>query len=182
MHALLYIVLAVLAFCAQAATPAPEYASFFDKLPCVDRIGRCFDATLAGQPIVVIADKKRSEQLTRDAKTRHSDVRDIYWEVATPVDGKKVFDIVLQANALGRTEVGEPKQEADVTIYPLQEQKLSSQKEIKASDHLRVNSQAVLTTQNTLTQDDLPPGEYVLTIRYTGTQNWDRKTVYVVVK
>lgn len=182
MKTLLAVLLLGAATVSPAATPAPDYASYFDKLPCVHRIGRCFDATLAGQEVVVIADKNRSDQLTKDARQKNSKVRDVYWEVPAPVDGKKVFDIVVRGNALGRKDVGDPIEDATVTIFPLQEQALSSEREIKADEHVRVNGQAVLTEQNTLTQDDLPPGEYVLSIRYRGSGNWDQKRVYVVVK
>jgi hypothetical protein len=31
-------------------------------------------------------------------------------------------------------------------------------------------------------KDDLPPGRYAISIRYAGTRNWERKSVYLRVK
>lgn len=63
------MVVAVLAGCAQVprsggATPPPAYASgYFDRAPCADRIGRCFGATIGGQPVEVIATREEFERL-----------------------------------------------------------------------------------------------------------------------
>lgn len=48
--------------------PPPVYAPYTDQLPCTNRIGRCFDATIGGYPVIAIADKARHEQLTRMAR------------------------------------------------------------------------------------------------------------------
>ncbi len=162
--------------------PPPGYASYFDQLPCVDRIGRCFDATIGGQPVVVIVDKQRHEKLTANARQGNSDVREVYWEVLEPVDGQHAMDIDVTSNALGRPHVGEPKGEVDLTIYPLDDQELASKEEMVARPDVRIGGQAAMTQQNTLTQDDLPPGRYVISIRYAGTRNWERKSVYLRVK
>ncbi len=166
----------------RAPVPPPSYASYFDQLPCVDRIGRCFDATIAWQPVVVILDKPRHDKLTAEARQGNADVREVYWEVLEPVDVKRVFDIDVQANALGRQYVGEPKEDVDLTIYPLDDQDLASKEEMVARSDVRIGGQAAVTQQNTLTQDDLPPGRYVISIRYAGTRNWERKSVYLRVK
>ena len=49
--AALALVCAATALPAAAQVPPPSYASFFDRLPCVQRIGRCFDATIGGVPV-----------------------------------------------------------------------------------------------------------------------------------
>jgi hypothetical protein len=176
-------VVALLAGCAtQPPAPPPSYASYSDRLPCVDRIGRCFDAAIAGQPVVVIADKQRHERITAEAHEGNSDVREVYWEVLEPVDGQHAMDIEVSANALGRPHVGEPEGDVDLTIYPLDDQDLDSKQEMVASPDVRINGHAAVRQQNTLTQDDLPPGRYVISIRYAGTRNWERKSVYLRVK
>ena len=61
--------LALAAVCAASALPAaaqvppPSYASYSDRLPCVHRIGRCFDATIGGVPVEVIADQAEFDKL-----------------------------------------------------------------------------------------------------------------------
>lgn len=175
---------ALLSGCAttQPPVPPPGYANYFDRLPCVDRIGRCFDATIAGQPVVVIVDKSRHDRLLAEAQRANPDVRDAYWEVLEPVDGQHAMDVGVTSNALGRPHVGEPTGDVELTIYPLDDQNLASKEEQVASPDVRIGGQAAMAQQNTLTQDDLPPGRYVISIRYAGTRNWERKSVYLQVK
>ncbi len=162
--------------------PPPSYASYFDKLPCVGRIGRCFDATIGGNAVTVIGDKARHEQVTREAKEANNRVRDIYWEVAAPIDGAHALEVEVRSNAFGLPHVGEPKTDPELMIYPLDDQDLESKRELVAQDSVRINGNAAVTEQNTLTQDTLPKGRYVIAITYRGTQNWDRKQVLIHVK
>ena len=165
-----------------APAPPPSYAGYFDKLPCVDRIGRCFDATIAGQPVVVIADKARHERITAEARQSNSQVREVYWEVTEPVDGRRVFEVAVGPNALGQPHIGAAAGGTELMIYPLDGQKLASKPDLVTSRNVNINGRAAVAQQNTLTQDNLPPGRYVITIRYEGERNWERKSVYLRVK
>jgi hypothetical protein len=166
----------------QPPAPPPSYASYFDQLPCVDRIGRCFDASIAGQPVVVIADKARHQRISAEARQGNSQVREVYWEVTEPVDGKRVFEVAVGPNALGQPHVGAPAGETELIIYPLDRQKLASKQDLVTSHNVNINGRAAVAQQNTLTQDNLPPGRYVITIRYEGERNWERKSLYLTVK
>jgi hypothetical protein len=163
-------------------TPPPSYASYFDKLPCVGRIGRCFDATIGGRAVTVIGDKARHERLTQEARQANDRVRDIYWEVPVPVDGANALDVVVRPNAFGLPHVGEVKTDPEVKIYPLDDQELDSKPELVAQDSVRINGNAAITKQDTLTQNTLPKGRYVIAITYRGTLNWDRKQVLIHVQ
>lgn len=165
-----------------ADTPPPSYASYFDKLSCVDRIGRCFDATIGGRAVVVVGDKARHEQLTREAKQANDRVRDIYWEVPVPVDGANALDVVVRPTAFGLAHVGDVKSDPEVKIYPLDDQELDSKPELVAQDSVRINGNAAITQQHTLTQNTLPKGRYVIAITYRGALNWDRKQVLIHVQ
>lgn len=169
-------------FGSKPEVPAPSYASYFDKLPCVHRIGRCFDARIGGEPVTVIADKAEFEALKAQLKQLNPHVREVYWVVTNPVDGDKALDVEVRTNAMGQKEVGEPRDEPDVTVYALDAQDLDSVTEQVAREDVRVNGQAVVTQQETLTQDFLPPGRYAFAIKYLGRENWDRKWVFLTVK
>ena len=93
-------------FGSKPEVPAPSYARYFDKLPCVDRIGRCFDARIGGEAVTVIADKAEFEDLKAQLKQLNPHVREVYWVVTTPVDGDKALDVEVSANAMGHKEVG----------------------------------------------------------------------------
>lgn len=163
--------------------PPPAYARYFNELPCVDRIGRCFDARIGGRPVVAIADKARHEQITRMVKEANGEVRgDVYWEVPEPVGGDRVLDVRVGPNALGLTEVGESQEDPELTIYPLDNQSIESEEELAASPNVSVEGLPVVTRQDTLIGQTLPPGRYIIEIRYSGRHNWERKQVLVTVK
>ena len=167
---------------AAAQVPAPSYASgYFHRLPCVDRIGRCFDATIGGKPVEVIAEKAEFEQLKAQLQALNDNVRDVYWIVREPVQGQIALDVVTRPNAMGLPLVGEEREEPDVTVYALDGQDLDSKPELVARQDVRVNGQPVVTQQETLTQDFLPPGRYAFAIKYLGRKNWDRKWVFLSV-
>ena len=70
----------------------------------------------------------------------------------------------------------------DVKVtYALDGQDLESESELVASSSVRINGQPVVTQQETLTQDFLPPGRYAFAIKYLGRKNWDRKWAFLTV-
>ncbi len=178
----LVVALAAMALPAAAQqVPPPSYASFSERLPCVHRIGRCFDATIGGKPVEVIADKAEFEKLKALLQTLNSNVRDVHWIVREPVLGTLALDVETRVNTLGLPLVGDEKEEPDVTVYALDGQDLESESELVAQQSVRVNGQPVVTQQETLTQDFLPPGRYAFAIKYLGRKNWDRKWVFLTV-
>lgn len=175
--------LAAAAILAQADTvPAPSYASYFDRLPCVSRVGRCFDARIANLPVTVIETKAEQEQLVAQLPDTGARNDQVFWIVRAPVPGKNALDVFTEANALGIKHVGKEKEEPDVTVYPLDGQHLESTSEVSAESSVRINGQAVLTQQEVLAGSFLPPGRYLFAIKYLGETNWDRKWVYLVVQ
>ena len=179
--AALALACAATALPAAAQVPPPSYASFFDRLPCVQRIGRCFDVTIGGVPVEVIADQAEFEKLKTLLQTLNRNVRDVHWIVRQPVAGSLALEVETRANAFGLPHVGDEKEEPDVTVYALDGQDLESKPELVADQSVRVNGQAVVTQQETLTQDFLPPGRYAFAIKYLGQKNWDRKWVFLRV-
>jgi hypothetical protein len=163
--------------------PAPNYASgYSEKLPCVNRIGRCFDVSIGGLPVSVISEKTQFTKLNAEIKALNSNVRDVYWIVNEPVDGNLALDVVATVNTKGLAHIGTEKDKPDVTVYELDDQGLESEPELVSNSSVRINGQAVITQQETLTQDFLPPGRYVFSIKYLGKLNWDRKWVFLTVK
>lgn len=169
-------------FFGRASPPPPTYAGpFNDRLPCVDRIGRCFDATIAGQPVALIGEKEEFDALKTVTEKANPRLSRVYWIVRAPVDGRRALTVVAHSNAFGRGEVGEPADEPEVMVYPLDGQALMSKAEIAAQPGVQVNGMAAVTRQNTLQQSALPAGRYVFSVRYNGTSNWDRKWVFLTV-
>lgn len=172
--------------CASAGSsdiPAPSYVNNFSvKLPCVSRIGRCFDATIGGKPVSVITDKAQFENLKQQLNDLNNNVRDVYWVVKDAVEGSVALEVETTANALGATQVGPAIDTPDITVFELDNQGLESESELVSNDSVKINGQPIVTRQETLTQDYLPPGRYVFAIKHRGQFNWDRKWVMVTVK
>lgn len=166
---------------AAAQVPPPSYASFSERLPCVHRIGRCFDATIGGQRVEVIADKAEFDKLKALLQTLNRNVRDVHWIVREPVPGAKALDVETRATVQGLPHVGDEQEEPDVIVYALDGQDLDSESELVVQQSVRINGQPVVTQQETLTQDSLPPGRYAFAIKYLGRKNWDRKWVFLTV-
>jgi hypothetical protein len=191
-----------------ALIPLPSDDSSSGKRPCSDRIGRCFDATIGGQPVVVIADEKRYEELKKTfinsndgweplvviaEEKRFAGLKrislnsglsssEVYWEVTSAVDGKSTLDIRVSSNELGKSHVGEPKKAPEVMIYPLDNQQIKCTQQMAASDNVFINLNKALMLCNNLAQEYLPPGRYVIAITYNGVLNWERKHVLITVK
>ena len=113
----LVVALAAMALPAAAQqVPPPSYASFSERLPCVHRIGRCFDATIGGKPVEVIADKAEFDKLKALLQTLNSNVRDVHWVVRDPVPGAQALDVATRATTLGLPHVGDEKEEPDTAF------------------------------------------------------------------
>jgi hypothetical protein len=167
----------------KAPIPAPNYAPYSERYPChSSRIGRCFDATIGGKPVVVIADEERQKLIQVKAKNAANRATGIYWEVIEPVDGREALEVSVSSNDFGRALVGEPDGAIELVIIPLDNQQVKNKAGTVASSNVFANGQAVIRQQNTLTQDHLPPGGYMMLITYPGSNHWDRKTVYFRVK
>lgn len=106
----------------------------------------------------------------------------MYWTVRRPLGSAEALDVKTFANDFGRAYVGEPREEADVTVYALDGQDLDSETEHVASPDVRIGGRPAVVQQETLTQDTLPPGRYAFAIKYLGRANWDRKWVLLSVK
>lgn len=177
------VIVLVLSSCsALIPTPPPSYASYSHTSPCMDRSGRCFDATIGGQPVVVISDKERSLELTRLAEKSNKKIRsEIYWEVLEPVDAKRALEIKVSPNDFGMQEVGKPRGKLQFSIYPLDGQRLKTTPTIAQSKSVFIGGSPVSVLEHRLAQNSLPAGRYILTIRYTGEHNTDRKSVFLTV-
>lgn len=162
--------------------PPPTYAEYFDRLPCVKRVGRCFDAAIGGQPVEVIAEQTRFSRLRQQISGLNSNVRDVYWEVRNPIGGEAAMRISTRSNEFGLPHLGEAAEEADVTVYPLDGQAIASRTEQIAESSVRVNRRAVVTEQAVATNNALLPGRYVFAVKHIGELNWDRKWILVMVR
>jgi len=166
----------------RVVVPPPSYASYSQNAQC-SYVGRCVDVDIGGVPVVVIADQADQKRVSAAVRAAIPAAdRDVYWRLEQPVDGEQALNIHARMNALGERFLGADNGDFKTAIFPLDDQDLESRAELAASRNVRVNGQAKVTQQNTLTSRKLPPGRYVFTIRYYGSKNWDLKAIYLTVK
>lgn len=140
--------------------------SDFDKI-CEQKTGHCFDAQINEQEVVEIVDSIEQKQLFAQARQQNINVPEFLWMVKKPVKGEFVFYITKQAKIFAQTILGQEVDEADVDVYPLQQQKIAAESE---------------NEKNWLTEASLPKGKYVLHLQYIGKFKTDQKWVWLEVE
>ena len=112
-------------------------------------------------------DSIEQKQLFAQARQQNINVPEFLWMVKKPVKGEFVFYITKQAKIFAQTILGQEVDEADVDVYPLQQQKIAAESE---------------NEKNWLTEASLPKGKYVLHLQYIGKFKTDQKWVWLEVE
>ncbi len=146
----------------QASTPILD----IEKI-CAQKTGHCFDAQINEQEVVEIVDSIEQKQLFAQARQHNINVPEFLWMVKKPVKGEFVFYIIKQAKIFAQAILGPEVDEADVDVYPLQQQKIAAESE---------------NEKNWLTEASLPKGKYVLHLQYIGKFKTDQKWVWLEVE
>ncbi|MET0553368.1 MAG: hypothetical protein ABW221_10045 [Vicinamibacteria bacterium] len=149
---------------------------------CLERDGRCMTVTVNGQAVVKLS--KRTKAMLKDLQAAVSyvdgdDMRQTRYEVPLPIRGP------LQVSAERSPDSGDWFGEGRTVrtlVRPLDQVDLKSRQQIAAAEGVSVAGAAPLFVQDVLTDNQLPPGRYVLIIDLNGRGNWDRMTLYVQVE
>jgi hypothetical protein len=147
---------------------------------CVAREGDCFDVSIADQAVVPLDDRAMLRQYaaTQDVGGR-VDLDRTKWRLAAPIGG--ALSLRAAPNARGSRWFGDALK-AEVLIRPLGGQELATSPRLRAVDDVRIEGQSAVVQENVLRDSRLPPGPYLLTVTLRGSQNWDRKLVFVQVR
>jgi hypothetical protein len=94
------------------------------------------------------------------------------------------LDVVVENNKISNNFIGQidDEQESDIYVYALDGQNLDSTNELTVSKDVFINGAGAVKNEEFLTSDFMPSGAYVISIKTFGTENWDRKYVYVEFK
>lgn len=137
--------------------------------------GYFFDATISGLNVVPIQNKASKTKIKK--YIRANDVR---WQL----DGKVVggISVKVKENSRSKSTIGKLSNRPQITFIPLEGQKKSTYKALSKSKDVLVDGSGVVSVKNYATDNRLPSGAYILRVKVRGTQNWDRKEVYIEVK
>jgi hypothetical protein len=155
------------------ALVACSSASYLHK-SCVERQGYCFDATINGQPVIPL----QSRALLTPYQERSHYVSDTAWQLARPVSGP--IDVQAAVNDRGHEWLG-PRGTIEISVVPLGDYQLTSTPKLSKRQDVRIGGDAAVVVEQVLDDDKLPSGRYLFRIKASG-ENWDRKTVFVIVE
>ncbi|GAA0710185.1 hypothetical protein GCM10009105_11210 [Dokdonella soli] len=155
----------------------PVFAADDGWATCFPRRGNCFDAEVNGMTVTALNDPKLAASLER--LDHHAS--DLAWQVPKPLSTRDALLVVTQVNAAGKVHMGERVTE-ETMVIPLDGQSLSSSAQTTPEDSVRIEGAPALVEKNLLTDRHLAPGRYLLRIKYSGSENWDRKTALLEVR
>lgn len=139
--------------------------------------GHFFDAEINGHKIVPIKDKQSKRSL--DGYLRYDNVR---WQIDTIAEGE--LDVDVASNIISKDGIGVVTEDSDndVSIVPLEGQKKKTVAALSNSKDTYINGSSAISNRNYMADNLLPPGAYVIRVKVYGSDNWDRKEVYVQFK
>lgn len=171
MHYFIYLVLLVF-FVACANSPVPFNSS---EQKIYD--GYAFDVYINDKKVIY----KDALFQNRALKHYEGSTKNIVWTLKEPVYDEMNLKIKAIDNLT--SYIGYLKPDSfEVIVFPLQKVRLNAQKREEAREDVLVNGSPMLSQINLLETTKLPSGEYLLRVKARGTQNWDRKEIYIRVE
>lgn len=151
-------------------------------MECVDRDGRCMAVTVNGQAAVKLT--KRTKAMLKDLweavpYLEGHEMREARYEVPLPIRGP--LQVTADRSAKSGDWFGEDR-DFETMVTPIDKVDLRTHQQVTTADGISIGGAAPLVMENVLESNRLPPGRYVLRIRLTGSENWDRMVVYVRVE
>ena len=106
--------------------------------------------------------------------------RTVRWQLNKPIDN--AFSVTYSENKNSQTYVGHIVRREAMDIIALQSIDVKTSTQIHSDPSVRINGGAAMTKVDVLNKNVLPSGEYIFRLKIHGTNNWDRKEIYVRVK
>lgn len=170
--ALLLSTLLLLGTMPAEAARDPCVAPKRDSDACRLRVGHCFDATIGGQRTEALADATLRASLEEIAG------RPVCWTLPAPVAG----ELATEAAPNARTSMlGAPRAPLELVITGLEGQAIPTRKVVRTDPTVRIGGMPMQTIADAIDTAALPPGAYLVQVRYVGKENWDQQLVHVVV-
>ncbi|WP_456447271.1 hypothetical protein [Thiolapillus sp.] len=107
-------------------------------------------------------------------------VREVHWQLDKPISGD--FTVSVAENEHSAAYIGTLESREPVHIISLNGANLDSHPELETDESVRFNDAAAVGKVNVLEENRLPKGDYVFRLKVHGSQNWDRKEIYVQVR
>ena len=135
--------------------------------------GYAFDAMIEDAHVVELKDPQKIPVL-------RSYVRDVHWKLDRPIDGH--MHVRYEENKNSKRLIGRLVNREPMEIIPLQSVHLRTDTGIQSDSSVQINGAASLSKVDVLRKNFLPKGDYIFRLKVHGTDNWDRKEIYVQVR
>lgn len=142
---------------------------------CFPRTGSCIQATINGESVEPV---NKSSDFLQPYKNVSHYVDQVTGYIAKPISGE--LNVQSALTSAGVSWIGTPARQS-VAIVPLEQVKLESSKRVKTDPNIRINGAASVGIDSVLNSNILPTGKYLLRLTVNGSNNWDRKTIFIEV-
>jgi hypothetical protein len=146
---------------------------------------KCFSASRQGHCVVVELNGQRSAKISKKTKKALKDMgaleyhgEEARYEIPAPVRGALDLRADFVPEAASFFGGGG---EFEAQVVPLEGQSLDTDRQRAADPTVRVGGSPVVTEENVLRENRLPPGRYLMAVRLRGPANWDRQVVFFQV-
>ena len=164
------LVLAIVIAIGMSACATPQASN-----SCFPRTGACIQATVNGESLTPI----ESGDFLEAYKKVSPYVDQVTAYITKPISGE--LDIQLALTEFAAPWFGTPLRQT-IQVVALEQVQLESSARPSTSPNVRVNGTASLGVKNVLDSNILPSGKYLLRLAINGSDNWDRKTIFLEVK
>ncbi len=135
--------------------------------------GYHFDAMINDAHVIELKDSNSIPALASYART-------VRWQLDKPIDG--AFSVKYSENKNSKSFVGRIIRREAMDIIALQSIDVKTNSQTQSDSSVQINGGAAMSQVDVLKKNVLPSGEYVFRLKIHGTNNWDRKEIYVRVK
>lgn len=144
---------------------------------CWDFEGACIAVTVNGQPNVKLG--KSTKQMLASFRKVSYQVDDARYKLAAPIRGELE---VKAAPVPGSESYFGAVRDVEVGVVPLTDVDLQSHAEQKTQENVRAGNSSLVSQQDVLDTNHLPPGLYLLVVTLHGAQGWDRQVLFFEAK
>ena len=135
--------------------------------------GYAFDAIINGVPVIEISNKNKIKSLEG-----YLDIASVRWQLLKPINGKNII-VNLKKRRIKEHDIGKILI-YDITYHPLTPIKVKTKRVKVEGKTILVKGEPMVYYQEVL--ESLPLGDYVISLTARGTENWDRKEIFVEIR
>jgi len=135
--------------------------------------GYYFDAMIEDAHVIELKDQNSIPAL-------RGYVREVHWQLDRPIDGN--IGVKFKENKYSKEFIGYILEREAMGIIALEDVNIATNTGIQSDESVRIGGAASVTKVDLLKKNFLPRGDYIFRLKVHGTNNWDRKEIYVQVR